>query len=129
MSASLMSLSILRDREGVSVAVGGEIDSSNAGSLDMTLCDLLASGWEHIAVDLSEVSSMDQSAVTAIVTAHDCAVDLGCEIALTGLSEPAADILAHTGADQILTLAAPVSRFPRHSLRQGTLPDGRRDGS
>ncbi|MBX3058428.1 MAG: STAS domain-containing protein [Anaerolineae bacterium] len=86
------------------VKAAGRIDSSNAAQFDATLKDVLAGGYENIALDLSEISYMSSAGLRAIVAAHrECAKKRG-SLVLAAPSERVSEVFSLAGLDSIFTV-------------------------
>jgi anti-anti-sigma factor len=86
------------------VAVGGDVDLDTASMLEATLLSALASGVRDLIVELSEVTFLDSSGLSALVKVWHAASEQGGTIRLTGASRNARKVLSITGLDQILPM-------------------------
>ena len=101
---SLLSLSVVPGRDGVTVVVGGEVDLSNAGEFEAQLERLWAAGWTTVDVDLRQVSFMDSSGLHALSRAVRAASALGTTLTIVDVSEPVRRLLGLTGMDEVLPI-------------------------
>lgn len=86
------------------VEVSGEITFSNVGELNRRLNAALTGDTRHVVVDLTEVTFIDSSGLSALLTASKRARERGGEVALVvTTSEPPA-IFRFRGVDRLLAL-------------------------
>ena len=64
---STLHISVHPQRDAVRVAPNGELDLANAASLQAQLDELRAAGFEHVVLDLRELTFMDSSGVRLIL--------------------------------------------------------------
>lgn len=94
------------DPDGVLVAADGEIDLETAPRLTDWLNEAFASGQKKVVLDLSQVSFMDSSGVTALLVAHNEAEKTGTALVLRSPSRQTRDLFVMTGLDQVFTIEA-----------------------
>jgi anti-anti-sigma factor len=112
-NAGLLRWQTSRDEEGVVVAFAGEIDVSNASVLGSVLAELLNSDSDVI-VDLAEVSFLDSSAISRLVSAAKNAAAVGCRLTVRRPTRTVLRVLQLTGVDD--ALLRPVVRPSGGSL-------------
>lgn len=96
--ASRPSLRIVR------VAVVGEIDLSTSDLLRVRLLDALSAPHPHrIEVDLAEVTFLDCSGVTVLVTLRHAAARAGCRLRITNPQPIVRRVLDLTGLLEVFT--------------------------
>jgi len=102
----LLSIETVRvDDRRASVSVHGDLDVSTAAALWSMLQNHLTAGRRYLRVDLSAVTFIDASAVTAILEVHHEALYRRGTLVLTGITPAVAKVLALTGVDETLFLA------------------------
>ena len=101
------SVSLIPDRDRLVIALRGELDIATAPRLAAALAECQGDGWQHITLDLRDVSFMDTAAIHAILDARQAAPDCRLEviegsgvsriIALTQLAETVTVVRAQGG--------------------------------
>jgi anti-sigma B factor antagonist len=104
-SIPLLTVSVVPDRERVSVLASGELDLCTVPALREQVTELLDSGWRDLTVDLRELDFMDSSGVHALMDAHRQIRDLGARLTVVVEPGPVAHVLRITGHDRLLPLA------------------------
>ena len=117
-------ITVRRGRGHVLVTVSGEIDIVTAGQLRGRLAGP-AGGGRQVIVDFSRVSFIDAAGVGVLADAAARAAARGGSLQLAAAGRQVRRVLAVTGLDRSITLAATVAEA-RASLRSG--PDSRADG-
>jgi anti-sigma B factor antagonist len=84
------------------VALAGVMDMGTAAALQEALLDLVDCGSVHLVLDLSRVSFCDSMGLNALLRAHRHAHSNHGTLALCGIADPVARVLAITGADTII---------------------------
>jgi anti-anti-sigma factor len=79
------------------VTVTGDVDVDTAPRLREAVEGALGRGCRHIAVDMSVVSFLDSTGLTALLTARDCALAAGGSLQLTGTSTAVVRLLDIAG--------------------------------
>jgi len=92
-------VSVSCDLQSVHLRVVGEIDLSTAAQLVDAVVVAHASSGHDVVIDLSGVTLLDCSGVSALVQAYDQLAAIGAQVALVNPSTLVADVLARTGAD------------------------------
>jgi anti-sigma B factor antagonist len=82
--------------------VRGDLDIAISAVLSRELDELLELGHPRVAVDLSGVSFMDSSALSALVQAHERAKETGRTLQVVRPSPACAKVLSITGLDRVL---------------------------
>jgi len=97
------------------VSVHGELDVATAAQLWSVLQEHLSAGRRFLRVDLSAVTFVDTSAVTAIVEVHHEALYRRGTLILEGVTPAVARVLTLTGVADTLFVAGPraVSEAPQ----------------
>ena len=92
---------------GSHVRLSGAVDMETAPALRAELTDLINAAGQgtELRVDLTEVSFVDSSGLSALVGAHKMADAKNARLLLTGLPEHVARMLTVTGLDELLDLA------------------------
>jgi anti-sigma B factor antagonist len=78
----------------------GEVDLSNAAALEGRLCGLIERG--NLVVDLSQVTFIDSTALSALIVAYRRGQVLGHTLRLAGASGPVLRVLEITQLDVVL---------------------------
>ena len=94
------------------VEVAGELDLSNAPELHGAVAERLGAGDVRVAIDLSEVSFMDSSALGVLVTSLKRAREHEGDVILVGVHGSPARVLEVTGLDRAFTLIPSVADLP-----------------
>ena len=96
------------------VVVDGEIDVAVADLMAAELAAAIEAGPPRLLVDLSQVTFMDSSALSALVGTHKKAVAVGGEVRLVGPNARLRKLLAITQLDQL---------FPVHDSVESACAD------
>jgi anti-sigma B factor antagonist len=93
-----------RDEENTTIiSLDGDLDVSSSPQVKETLSHLLEQGRKRIVVDMSRVSYMDSSGLSAIVATHQSLRNRGT-IALVGCKPNVERVLRFTQFDKVLDL-------------------------
>ncbi len=92
---------------GSNVRLAGAVDVETAPALRAELAELIstASPGTELSVDLSGVSVLDSSGLSALIRAHRMAAAKDARLTLTGLPDRVARMLNITGLDLLLNLS------------------------
>jgi anti-anti-sigma factor len=95
------------DATGSDVSLTGEIDLQTAPSLRAELTDRINATvtGDELRIDLSGVSLLDSSGLSALIAAHKQATARAVRLLLTELPRHVARTLSITGLDAILEIA------------------------
>lgn len=86
------------------IAARGEIDLFTAPELKQVLTDAIESGQSRIAIDLSEVSFLDSTALGVLIGAVKRLRSRGGALAIVNTDASIAKTFEITGLDQIFTI-------------------------
>ena len=112
---SALLISVHPHRGTVRVVPSGELDLANANSLQAQLDELHAAGFEHVVLDLRELTFMDSSGVRLILREDRLARSAGRRFALIAGSRPIQRVLTICGLATQLEFEdpfAPPARRP-----------------
>jgi anti-sigma B factor antagonist len=84
------------------IFIDGDIDLAIAGLLTVDLEDAIEECSPHLLVDLSNVTFMDSTALSALVAAHRHAIGAGGSVRLVGPNRRISQLLAVTHLDHLL---------------------------
>jgi anti-anti-sigma factor len=73
---------VFPERERVRVAPAGELDIATAPLLESTIRELLASGFDHLVVDLAALNFIDSTGLQLILSLQAAAEDGGYRLRL-----------------------------------------------
>lgn len=92
---------------GSNVRLAGAVDMETSPALRAELNELINAAGQgaELRVDLTEVSIVDSSGLSALVGAHRLAVAKDARLLLTGLPSHITRMLNITGLDELLDLA------------------------
>lgn len=103
-------VAILAGRDGRTVvSVHGEIDAYTAPRLREVLSDLLRQGKVDVVVDLREVSFIDSSGLSVVITAAKAARRDGGDIVLASPSPVVFRVFEIAGLTKVLTFSDALS--------------------
>jgi anti-anti-sigma factor len=85
------------DRARVIVALRGELDIETVGQLRAALEELSATGWEHVVVDLRELTFIDSMGLSLLLEADRSARRTGRSFAIVDGSPAVARLLEVVG--------------------------------
>lgn len=113
--AVLLRLSVENRNGHVLVRAVGELDMSTAPSLTTAAGNAFADGYQLLMLDLSGISFMDSTGLSALLAVHREAVARDAHAAIIAPSDNALRVLEMLGVDQVLniypTLEAAVAGF------------------
>lgn len=95
----------LADDLGV-VSVGGEVDIFTAPRLKQCLVELLDSGVRNVAVDLSEVTFIDSTALGVLIGGVRRVHSVDGTMTFVVVTRPVQRVLGVTGLDRIFSIHA-----------------------
>jgi anti-sigma B factor antagonist len=91
------------DRERAIVHVAGELDLCAAPQVAATVEQLLEVGFEHIVIDLRDLSFVDSAGVHTLVAAHRAAEERGSAVSLVRGPRPVHRVLELTATDSLFS--------------------------
>jgi len=95
---------VRRDDTGAVIAFAGELDLVSASAVSEWVDWAIDAGEARIVVDLSEVSFIDSSGLTALVVAMRSACEAGASLTLRSPSRRTLDLLMLTDLDRIFDI-------------------------
>ncbi|WP_165968959.1 STAS domain-containing protein [Actinomadura sp. KC06] len=95
------------------VSVEGELDGSAVEEFDAYITRVRQGPGDHLVVDLSEVTTLDRTAMHAIMRTHSHAVQHGGSVRLAGLQPLVRQVIRQTKLDERI----PVHRDATAALR------------
>jgi anti-anti-sigma factor len=102
-SDGTLKLTLLADGGGQTLAVAGELDLANAGTLEAELERAAGDGAEPITVDLRELEFIDSTGIAVLVAAHRRLNDGAVRVRLVQSEAPAVRrVIEITGLEQEL---------------------------
>jgi anti-sigma B factor antagonist len=101
-ATAFFDVTTIADRAVVRVRARGEIDLASRDILDAQIRALWDSGWEHVVVDLRDVTFMDSSGVHVLIAHHRHAHEHGYCFSIMDGSAPVRRVLQLTAVDQLL---------------------------
>lgn len=101
-TSTSLELSVIPDRAVVRVKPRGEIDLANRDVLDAQLRELWESGWQHVILDLRDVTFLDSSGLHVLLAHHRSAVESQRRLTVADGSPAVSHVLALTGLDRVL---------------------------
>jgi anti-sigma B factor antagonist len=123
-------ISLSRPRAGaVVVAVGGEVDLCSSTTLREKLKESLAEGPELLVIDLAQVSFIDSTGLSCLVSAAHRTTNVDCALAVVAPAGRVRQLIAMTGIDRVITvhetLADALAQSPERGSSLGRdLPPG-----
>ena len=100
----LLRLSVENRNGHVLVRAVGELDMSSAPSLTTAAEDAFADGYRLLLLDLSGISFMDSTGLSALLTVHRDAVARDAHAAIIAPSQTALRVLEMLGVEQVLNI-------------------------
>ena len=85
------------------VFVGGQVSGDDAGYLKATLLELIDSGYDSLALELSEVSGVDNVGIGALLAARGRLSQIQGSLCLVNVSEAFTEDLRDTGMTDLFT--------------------------
>ena len=86
------------------VALAGELDVSTAGELYGQLAKLRLEGVEHVALNMAEVTFVDSTGLSVLITLHKRLESVNGELILFSPSEQLRRLLEVTALDRFLNV-------------------------
>ena len=74
------------ERDVIRVVPVGELDVATAGALERQLHELCDAGFEHVVLDLRDLTFIDSSGIRVLVSEHRLATTCGHELSIVGAS-------------------------------------------
>lgn len=99
MTGALFSCEVLTTEDSLVIALRGELDVANAELVKSTL---LASDSSANVVDLSGLTFVDSSGLTALVQGHNAVTRRGCSFEIRGASRDVRRVFEITGLTKLL---------------------------
>jgi stage II sporulation protein AA (anti-sigma F factor antagonist) len=103
---SPLRISVTAGETGPVVTLSGEADLSTAAELSEALTRQVASGPQHLTVDISGLSFADSASVRTLVGAGRAMKDRGGTLELTNPQPAVTRLLSLMGVDQMITVRA-----------------------
>jgi anti-sigma B factor antagonist len=97
------------------VQVQGDVDMSTAGLLDSRLQELVASGTEHLVVDLSECRYFDSEGIKVLIRAHNALGRERGRIAISGAQGTVLRVFRISGLDTVFQVIASTDEMDQPS--------------
>jgi anti-anti-sigma factor len=116
-----LSLSVVPDRDHVTIAAVGEIDLATAGDIETQLQELWESGWVAVDIDLRQVTFMDSSGLHMMVRATRAAHRMGRSLTIIDGSDQVRRLLELTSMEEVLPIKPRTTGGP--SVRAGRRND------
>jgi anti-sigma B factor antagonist len=105
---SNFTLEINRDGDHAVIAIAGELDLRTRDRLRVAAIDLLQE-VERVVADLSQVTFVDSSGLSALIAVRQEATRLARDFRIRSATGPAARVLTLTGLTEWLSGEAPVT--------------------
>lgn len=113
-TSELLETEIRRVQTHALVILAGEIDLSSVGELYEKLAELARDGVCHVALNVAEVTYLDSTGLSLLVSEHKRMDSLNGELIIFSPSEPIRRLFQITGLDSYLNIRpkefAPVQR-------------------
>jgi anti-anti-sigma factor len=97
-------LEVTREPGHTAVRVTGDLDLETAPQLLAAIEPHLAGGSEPLVLDLSRLSFIDSSGLSALIRINQRMTDAGCGLTIVAPAPPVAKVLEITGLDRVLPL-------------------------
>lgn len=92
------------DKHGAILRTKGEIDLDNSQTLKNKITELVDLGNELIVLDLGEVTFIDSSGISMLVSSLKMAAESDCELQLAALKPSVFKVLQLTGVDRVFVI-------------------------
>jgi anti-anti-sigma factor len=103
-AADLLEIEIERVETHALVILAGEVDVSTIGKLYEELAELTRAGVCHVALNVAEVTFLDSSGISLLVTEHKRAKSMNGELIIFSPSHELRRLLQITGLDIYLNI-------------------------
>jgi anti-anti-sigma factor len=95
---------VRRSNDHALITLVGELDTSTAGTLYEQLAQLAAEGVRHIALNLAELTFIDSTGISVVVTEHKRAESMGGELIILSPCPRVRRVFELTGLGDYLNL-------------------------
>jgi anti-sigma B factor antagonist len=99
-------IAVRRELGTIVVDVAGEVDITGSAKLSGVVRDLVEEGATSLVLDMSEVTFLDSTGLSALISGRNRCRAKGGDLTLRGPSPAAWKVLTITGLDQVFTLDA-----------------------
>lgn len=100
-----MEIRVTSDHEHLELAAVGELDASNVDHFRESV-ERVADGRDGtLVLDLSDLSFIDSSGVSALLTLHEARTGRGARLVLSSPSDPVARVLELTGLTDVFEIS------------------------
>ena len=100
--AELLRWSVSTRARGITVALEGELDLSNADALQKALLEVVHTRPAVLTVDLAHLTYLDSTGVHCLLDAAETAAASGCHLAVRRANTTVRRVLAICGVDHML---------------------------
>lgn len=100
----MLKASVTAGESGLVITLAGEADLTTAEQLKTLITGQLAGGTRQLTMDVSRLRFADSATVQTLVLAAKALKERGGTLILLDPQQPVAQMLALTGADQMLTI-------------------------
>jgi anti-sigma B factor antagonist len=90
----------------------GDLDLSTAAQLYERLDELARAGFNHVALDLSDLQFLDSTGLSVLLTEHKRAESVGGELVILSPTRKVRRVLQITGLDSYLNIRPKVPLPP-----------------
>jgi len=97
-------IEVIREPGHTALRVTGDLDLETAPQVLAAIEPHLAGGTEPLVLDLSRLTFIDSSGLSALIRVHQRTTDAGRGLAIVPPTPPVAKVLEITGLDEVLPL-------------------------
>jgi anti-sigma B factor antagonist len=112
-ASPLFDSEVRRSNDHALITLVGELDTSTAGTLYELLAQLAAEGVRHIALNLAQLTFIDSTGISVVVTEHKRAESMGGELIILSACPRVRRVFELTGLGDYLNLR-PVAVITPH---------------
>ena len=105
----LLDSEVRRSDDHALIMLAGELDASTAGALYVQLAELAALGVRHVSLNLAELTFMDSTGLSVVVTEHKRVESMGGELIIFSPCDRVRRVFEVTGLCDLLNIR-PQSR-------------------
>jgi anti-anti-sigma factor len=97
-----MEITVLQDKEPISLKVSGRIDASNSGEFESRINEVMSKGIFNIIFDLSELTYISSAGLRVFMLIFNKCRETGKKIALVSPTDIVSEVFKISGLSEII---------------------------
>ena len=123
MSVPEFRISLSHPRDGAAVvAVSGEVDLCSSTTLREKLNEALAEGPDLLVIDLAQVSFIDSTGLSCLVSAAHRTTEVDCALAVAAPAGRVRQLIAMTGIGRVISVHTTLADALAQGPERGSSP-------